>query len=308
MSRLTRLNTSLSNPANKMGTYLADNLSNALAGNPSGDSWYVDTAKAQSGVGNSWDSAFKTVAEAVLAASANDVIFVAPGAYAENVVIPVTKPNLTVIGAGGRGSTFIQALTNGVALTVHSKDVTAVNIGCEGDGTGGGAHILGRRFRGIDCKFEGGADALKVGPASVAAQNATNDNDASDNIYVRCEIAWSTDGVVLMASDYGAVTQPRFYDCWSHDLTNHITEELQAGATASIMFRDLEVHAHRFLRAEDGSAATAYVELNASNTNTGLFSDSVIAHATMASAVLQIGNGVLWVGNKTEAGVGGRPA
>jgi len=308
MSYLKRLNTSSSNPANKYGTYLADTLAAALAGNPSGDVWYVDSAKEQSGDGENWDAGWKTISEAVLSAAANDVIFVAPGAYAENVVVPVTKPNLTIIGVGGRGSVFIQALTNGVAVTVHAKDVTLVNMGCEGDGTGGGARILGRRFRAIDCKFEGGADALKIGPANVADQNADNDNDASDNLYVRCEVAWSTDGVVLMASDYGAVTQPRFYDCWSHDLTNHFIEELQAGATASIMFRDLEVHAHRFLRAEDGSAATAYVDLNADNTNTGLFSDSVIAHATMASAVLQIGTGVLWVGNKTEAGMGGRPA
>jgi len=291
-----------------MGTYLADRIDSALAGNPSGTSWYVNTSVVRSLAGKDWSTAFKTIAEAISAASANDVIFVAPGAYAENVVVPISKPNLTLVGAGNRGSVYIQALTDGVALTVHPKDVTVVNMGCEGDGTGGGARILGRRFRGIDCKFEGGADALKVGPANNADQNVDNDNDASDNIYVRCEVAWSTDGIVLMASDYGAVTQPRFYDCWSHDLTNHITEELQAGATASIMFRDLEVHGHRFLRNEDGSAATKYVELDADNTNSGLFSDCVIAHATMATAVLDIGTGVLWVGNKTEAGVGGRPS
>ena len=50
-----------------------------------------------------------------------------------------------------------------------------------------------------------------------------------------CEFAWSDAGVILVGSDYGAVTQARFRDCVLHDLTTHIAEALQAGSSADAL-------------------------------------------------------------------------
>lgn len=247
---------------------------------------------------------YTTIQAAVDAATANDKIIIAPGEYDEIVSIPVTKSKLTIVGAGGRGSVFIAPSTaNARAFTCRGTDVSMFNVGCEGDGTGGGALILGRRFRGISCKFEGGEDALIVGPDAAADVTADGDGDGSDQIYDDCEIAWASNGIVIRGSDYGAVTQARFRRCWSHDCTDHLIDRTGAGATASILFRDLDIWMHRFLRNEDGTAPTSFVDLDTDNTNAGCISECVFAFATNEADVIALSDAVMFVANRTEAGI-----
>ena len=76
--------------------------------------WFVDGDISSSGGGKSWEKAYKTIQEAVTAASAGDTIFVAgrsitalatdPVSYAETIIIPNDKPQLSLIGVS-RGRT-----------------------------------------------------------------------------------------------------------------------------------------------------------------------------------------------------------
>ena len=79
-----------------------------------GDIWYVDGKVTASGDGQTWDQAFKTIAEGITASGANDIIFIAalapdadasdPGQYAENLSIPYAKHGLRLIGVGSSGT------------------------------------------------------------------------------------------------------------------------------------------------------------------------------------------------------------
>ena len=68
--------------------------------------WYVDAAIPSSGDGTSWATAFKTITEGIVAATAGDTINVAAGFYYERLVI---DKQLTIVGAGW-DSTIVQPL------------------------------------------------------------------------------------------------------------------------------------------------------------------------------------------------------
>lgn len=63
---------------------------------------YVDAATGSNGLsGTTADNALKTIAQALVLAQSGDVIFIAPGTYAENLV--VTKDYITMIGYSQSG-------------------------------------------------------------------------------------------------------------------------------------------------------------------------------------------------------------
>lgn len=245
---------------------------------------------------------------AITKARAGATLIVAPGTYEENIIIPRTLSALTLIGAGGRGSVAIEALTNGVALLNHADDVTLVNIGLGGNGTGAGLVNDGRRLRMAGCKLEAGADAAILAVGTVAQQEAGTYGDGSDALIEDCEFAWATNGLVLRCSDYGAVTQARLRNCVFHNLTNHVTERVGSGGSAAVGHRDLEVGHCHFLRAEDGSNPTKFFDLNDSNDNTGEVYGCTFPVAANSGLSL-VSTKVLWVGNFYPAGVSaGQPS
>lgn len=77
--------------------------------------WFVNGGAAGGGNG-SFRSPFLTVGAALAAASAGDVVYVAPGTYVENLTIPDVD-NLTLRGAG-KNSTIIKAATGSTTPTV----------------------------------------------------------------------------------------------------------------------------------------------------------------------------------------------
>lgn len=247
----------------------------------------------------------ETIQAAVDAAVAGDVIYIAPGEYDEAVTIAAAKSNLTLIGAGGRGAAYIApSATNATALTVHAEDVTIVNVGCEGDGTGRGATVTGRRFRAQGCKFEGGAEALRIGPGTVAQEAAGTHGDAADGLLEDCEFAWSDVGLMIAASDFGAVTQLAVRRCKFHNLPDAAVTEVGAGGgvTASIQFRNLEIADCVFDDEEDGTAPTAFILLNDDNTNTGLVARCAFPTAINSGDNL-VSTALHWVSNYHTGGV-----
>lgn len=71
--------------------------------NPLGGVWYVNGDVTTSKSGKSWAKAFKTVTEAIAAASDDDTIVIAPGVYSEAATLNITQENLKIFGSGTSG-------------------------------------------------------------------------------------------------------------------------------------------------------------------------------------------------------------
>jgi len=251
--------------------------------------------------GENWESAFTTVQDAIDQASDYDTIHIAPGEYDEAVTIARAKDNLTLIGEGGRGSVFIApSTTNATALTQEADDVTIINVGCDGDGTGDGLLNRGRRFRAFASKIEGGTIGLRMTLGTDAQITALTHGKGDDCWIVDCEVCWNTKGVQLIATDYGAVTQARFRGCTFHDNTAADFEE--SGGSVDIRYRDLDIGACHFLRQEDGTEPTAYILLNDDNGNKGVVWGCTFPSALDGGKNL-VSTGLIWAGNFHTGGI-----
>ena len=122
-----------------------------------GNKWYVNGSVSGTGDGTSWDKAFKTIQAAVTAASARDVIYVAPKlitdftgdptSYAEVIIIPAGKNHLSIIGLSrGRTQGGLPQIKMGSGsnplLTIRSAGVLIQNMGFNGYGSTGGGILL----------------------------------------------------------------------------------------------------------------------------------------------------------------------
>lgn len=281
--------------------------------NPFGTPRFANPSGANPGGGSYPGGAFATLQAAINAASAWDTIFVAGGQYDETITIPRTKQGLSIVCLGGRGAAYIEPSTeNAGGLINHADDVTLVNIGiaAEDETVGNYAlHNTGARLRAYGCKIEGGEQQIRIGPGSDAQITADTRGDAADCLFVDCELAWGTNGVVLVCSDYGAVTQVRFERCRSHNLTGkHITEEVGAGGSASVAFRNLQIIGWDFDNLDDGTEPTNYIDLNGDNANTGIVADCNFPTAINGGLNL-VGTGVKWIANRHTGGIStGQPS
>jgi hypothetical protein len=250
---------------------------------------------------------YPTIQSAISAASAKDQIFIEPGEYAENVVIPYAKSNIALVAMGGRGSVAIQALTDGVAITNNARDVTLVNIGGEGDGTGGGLVNTGRRFRAYGCKFEGGAVAASMTLGNVLEITALTKDKGDDTLLEDCEIAYADVGVKLTGTDFGACTQNFFKRCYFHSLPDASFEEAHgAGGAITLHYRGLVIDECLFGAADEETDAlpTKWISLDDDNANSGLltrcvFPDILAGGRNLMSTALRS------IGNMFVAGIGG---
>lgn len=253
---------------------------------------------------------YSTVQAAVTASAAGDTIFIAPGEYVEAVTIAKAKSNLRLIGVGGRGAVYIAPTTsNATALTIEADDVTVINVGCDGDGTGDGVLNRGARTRMYGCKIEGGTNGLQMTLGTAAQVAAGTHGKGADTWFVDCEFAWNTNGVKLVCTDYGAVTQARFVECTFHDNTAADFEEANgSGGSAAVRFRDLDIRRCTFLRQEDGTEPTAYVLLNDDNGNKGVVSGCTFPTALNGGKNL-VSTGLIWTGNFHTGGIStGQPS
>ena len=123
-----------------------------------GNHWFVDGDIVSSGDGKAPDGAFKTIAEAITAAQAYDVIHIFakqitdytgdPSSYEENLTVPYSKAGLALIGES-RGLTQggLPQLKDGATTTQHILRLRApgclvANLGFNGAGNTGGGILL----------------------------------------------------------------------------------------------------------------------------------------------------------------------
>jgi len=122
-----------------------------------GKTWFVDGSISASGAGKNWATSFKTIQEAVDAAASHDWIKIAPRdipitstdpvSYAETIIIPNTKPFLTLEGVsrgrtqGGLPQIKIGAGSTAV-LTIRAPGCLIKNLGFNGGSSTGGGILL----------------------------------------------------------------------------------------------------------------------------------------------------------------------
>lgn len=276
----------------------------------SGNLIYVDArSKTATRDGVSFDSALATITAALARAVAHDTIIVAPGDYDEAVTIAASLDNITIVGAGPKGSVSVApSASNATALTCHGRDVSVHNVGFGGNGSGHGAVVTGRRFSAIGCKFEdadGTGNALVIGPGTVAQIAAVTHDKGDFGYFLDCEFAYATKGVLLQASDYGSSGQHRFVNCESYQCpTAHFEESDGTGGSAAVHYRDLRIIGHMFRPSEDGTAPTKYISLNDDNANTGLITGCHMPSAINSGKNL-MSTACLYVGNFIPAGLSG---
>lgn len=221
-----------------------------------------------------------------------DVLFLGPQAYEEgNLVIPEALTNITIIGAGGRGSCFIEPSVSGdEGLQVLADDVTLVNVGVADGGTGdygisvGSNTVSPNRFRAYGCKFEGSTVGCKLW-------------QAGDVILDDCEFAWANTGLQLSSGAIGFNTQIIVKDSRFHNNSLNCIGQVANAQQVN----NLQLMGSFFDQLEDGTEPTDFILLQ-DNGNTGLIAGNQFAIATNASAKLTIGTGIMWGPNGTEAG------
>lgn len=243
---------------------------------------------------------YATLQAAVNGASAGDVIICAPGQYDETVTIGPSKSQIVIIGGGGRGAAFIEPSTEDAdGLIVNADDVTLVNLGVAAEDTTAGnyaATVTGARFRAFGCKFEGGEYQLVIGPGTVAQEAAGTHGDAGDGLVDDCEFTWGTGGILLKASDYGAVTQFRCRNSLFRNLSASSFEESDGtGGSAAVHFQDLLIDRCTF-GLNEGAVPTKWISLNDDNANYGQVQNCNFPTALNSGKNL-VSTALLWTNN-----------
>lgn len=265
--------------------------------------------------GKSKDDAFQTITYALTLMGTNDLLFCLPGQYDESPTLSRgTHDKCTLIGLGGRGSVYIEPSTEDASgLTVHADDVTIVNIGCAAEDTTAGNYALivsGDRFRAYGCKLEGGEDQFRVGPGTIAQEAAGTHGTGADWLLDDCELCWGTNGINLVFTDYGAVTQGVVKGCRFHNLvTKHIKETAGSGGSAAVAFQNIQIWGNFFDDLDDGTApGTGYIVLNGDNANTGVVANNIFPTAINSGKNL-VSTAMHWVGNFHTGGLStGQPS
>lgn len=276
---------------------------------PPGSVWFVKPSGSDNNDGRSFDGAYATVAKAIASCVAGDTISLGQGDFSEAAItIPRALRGLTIIGASGRGGSAIAtSTTNGTCLTNLANDVTLINVGLAGDGSGGGLKNYGDRFRAFQCKIEGGAIGALMTLGTVAQIAALTHGKGADCLFDDCEFCWSSAaGVKITASDYGAVTQLFLRNCRFHNLSAAHFEE--SGGTVSIRFRNLQITDCVFDNDEGGAAPTKFLSLNDDNGN-----DGIVARCSFPTAINGglnlVSTKLLWVSNFHTGGLStGQPS
>lgn len=260
----------------------------------------------------------KTIQAAVNIRLPGDAILIAQATYAENVVIAryyvgvsSTSAPLWLVGLGAPRAAATIAPASGISLVNNENNVTVVNMGFN-SATAATSVIknTGRRFRMYACKAQGADTSgvvllLQCGTIATIGAPLRTEQDSSDCYFTDCEFAWGFNGVKLVGSDFGAVTQVLFERCRFHNNSNTtMTEGVGSGGSASVTFRNLEVVDCFVDRMEDGTEPTLYLSLNADNANSGIVTRTSFPTAIAGGKNL-VSTALIWVSNYHTGGVSG---
>ena len=250
----------------------------------SGTVFYVDGSHANASDNNKgWDAEYplETIQQAVDNAAAGDWVVVMPGTYVETVEV---DKSLTIVGRGGYDAVFIAPTTlTAAAMDVEASLVTLIGLSLWGEATADYSVAVAdgvTRFRAFECVFRGGGNALQLtGNVNVLIEN--------------CAFLSADNGIEIID---GAAITPDAILVRNSFFSNLDDAHIEGAATAAtrLMISDCIF--------EGTTVPTKYLNIDGVGT-TGIVTNCRIAHATNATAVIDIAAGVFWVANYTEAGV-----
>ncbi len=194
-----------------------------------GSYWFVDGDRSNGG-GRSWADAFPTIAEAISAASAGDVIYIAPleisagdtdpSSYEENLTIPPAKSSLSLIGVSrGRTQGGLPQLKDGSTTTqeilrIRASGCLVYNLGFNGAGNTGGGVLLDESASGYTafgttiagCHFKNCKGATATNAATGGAIMWTSNGGAWQSSIVGNQFYKNVGDIVLKGTS-GSVPQ-----------------------------------------------------------------------------------------------------
>ena len=191
-----------------------------LAAASAANTWYVDDAKyGASGSGDSLETAFGTIQEAITRASAGDTVLVAPGVYNRDVDtscgrnrVYVSK-RLTIESLGDRSNTVIEGYSD--PNSEHHGMTDGVSVRCVCVATGGNGTILkGFTLRNGATQWNGGAEKpmeLACGGGFYAATGSS-----STSFLVDCAIE-NCSGTRGGGMRYGNAVRTYFRNNYGHN-------------------------------------------------------------------------------------------
>ncbi len=275
---------------------------------PAGNDYYLDANGDNNRSGRAFTSAVSTFTKALslMTSGRGDRLFVRPGDYAE-AEINVDIADAQIIGLGADGAVGITPASGINGMKVTANDVVLRNFRIAGVNDSdyglsiGDADASPLGVRVVGCLLRNGSHTTN--PAVIL-------HGPGDLYLVGCDIAWAGIGIQFKGNLAGYPTQIFTLGNHFHNLkVQHLAQALSAGPldNGKVVNLNHEHNTHDLL--EDGTSPTGvWIELDHTGT-TGIVSDNKFAIATNGSSSFAIAAGVLWVANKTEAGVStGRPS
>lgn len=267
---------------------------------------YVDANVAASGDGTSPDSAFNTIDEALDEATsgAGDIIYIAPGEYAENVVI--TKDYVSLIGmtpAGYARPDIVPA--TGKAIFVNNAQGVVLQHLRMASTDDHVCHIEGNGFLVEDCVIDGDGNGATDAGLLLYGDSADDSYTASEGRVIDCLFrGLGGYGVLFKAAEAPGngvgSTHCYFYGCRFIDNTGaDFATEDNAGANGTYSVQDVIIE--RCLFAEPKNKAT-WIDFTTANggaagDQTGMIVDCFFNDDTVDTTAIQIvGTGVGVVG------------
>ena len=262
--------------------------------------------------GLAWNTARNSIQSAVDIAVPNDTIYVAPGTYTENVIVPYGFA-ASIIGVGPVNSCILVSTTaGGTTLTLHAYNSLVQNLYVQGPDTTTGIALrvtaVNSVFRG--CKFGAGFQQAVVGPGLDAnvSSSVPTESGGSDIVFSACEFSDGPHGVVFHGTDYGPANRIYIVDSIFNKLSTSSLEEENASGSTGSQFRNILVKDCTFMPALTGTEPTNYFLLNDSNSNTGVVTGCRFTVALTSTKNL-VSTKLIWVGNLHPAALSsGQPS
>ena len=275
---------------------------------PSGNDYYLDANGDNNRSGRAFTSAVSTFtkAKSLMTSGRGDRLFVRPGDYSE-AAIDWDVEDVKIIGMGANGAVGITPASGISALKITANDVILANLRIEGVNDSDYGLSIGDFDNGVlgvrvvGCLLRNGSHATN--PAVII-------HGAGDLYLVGNDIAWAGIGVQFKGGSGGYPTQIFTLGNHFHNLTAQwLAQAVAAGDVDNGKVVNINLIANVFDNLEAGTAPTGVsIELDHTGTS-GLVADNTFARSTNTSGAFAIASGVLWVANKTEAGVStGRPS
>jgi len=272
-----------------------------LAGVQKGNSLFVDSSVTASGDGSCWPNAFKTITEAVAAASAGDTIYMT-GSFTEEVTCSLAGVRFIGVGSTPRNACYWTATAKAggaVCLTPTGDYIEVANVcfrapAYSSSGTPAAIALSGSNYLWVhDCIFRGQTGS------HVGIYSAVCD---SDNVTIEnCQFLYfntATYGCAILGVEAGGLNYSgwRILNCKFNSNLKHVDVSMRVGSVRGCEFPIGGVGTNGAVSA---ALTTMCLDLSGTNSGANVVSGNVFAGEYDTDLYVAGALGDTWVGNYT---------